>query len=160
MSQDARQGSLGSPVSLGNPRDVQRSWRRLGQWKSRRIRCEPRQACIHSPPNSDLSCYTGPYRRSQDSTRLESPPILLAGIANCAEKCPIGALLHPPKPLWMWLRSASTPEGTISTSRRGHKACGARHQRSRNPGMGILGEVALYDWDRQLATEGRIMTRA
>lgn len=66
----------------------------------------------------------------------------------------MGALLHPPKPLWMWLPGASTLKGTISSHEEATNPVALVIGDRRYPEMGILGEVALYDWDRQLATEG------
>lgn len=50
-----------------------------GEWGIRKqANKTPTKAGMYPSPNSDLSCYTGPYRCSSDSTRLEYPSILLA----------------------------------------------------------------------------------
>lgn len=125
-----------------------------GEWSIRKqTHKTPTKAGMYPFPNSDLSCYTGPYRCSSDSTRLGCPPTLLAASPS--------AQINVQSLLCSTLQSrcrcgfpAHLHSGDDQQSRRGHKACGARHRRSRNPEMGILGEVALYHWDGQLATEG------
>ena len=72
-----------------------------GQWESRRIRREPRKAFIHLPLATICQATQARKDTLQYLIRPKRPTVPLAGIANCAVRCPIGALLHPPKPLWM-----------------------------------------------------------